>query len=168
MSALSNDSWGRSVALSVDADGNDLYTVTDSLGIVSEFAFPTGTALIDVYRTIQANSPSVASLLPEKQRTLIEMQAQLQTYVEQYYDMRTQLRFCILYQAAVSAGLTNRAAYIGQLNTWVNALATYAASFTTSVMTQSDPETVAAMQPDFTQAGVVPSVTMLGAIAINS
>ena|ERR1700747_1338037 len=52
-----NDKFGRVVSMTNDGV-NDKYTVTDSFATVTEFDFPAGTPLDQVYNSINSEAPS--------------------------------------------------------------------------------------------------------------
>jgi hypothetical protein len=99
---------------------------------------------------------------------LAAFKAALTVFGQSHYDTQTQLNFIALYLAAQANGLVNRAAYIGQLLTWLNQITVYAAQFAMQVSTNPDASQVVAMQWDFTQLPPDPVVMLGHAIQIEN
>ena len=160
---FATDQFGRAITSSDNGDGTTTFSVDNGPSVT----LPSTATTADVIAVFNGMSPSVASLSPEKRQKLLDFNDALEDYVTTYFDLKTQFRIKIIYDLAVAQGLTNRAAYLLPLLNWVNALMSYAATFTASVMAQSDAATVAEMQWDFGQVSVSPpSVTLIGAISI--
>lgn len=159
------DQFGRTITSVDNGDGTTTYSTPDGLSIIQS----NSVSAAQIVATFSGMSPSIAALSPEKQIVLTRFNAAVEDYVGSYFDLKTQFRFLVLYQHATLNGLTNRAAYILPMFNWVTGIIAYSQTFITSVMTQTDPSVVAAMQWDFTQVSPqAPNVTLLGAIAIGN
>ena len=155
------DQFGRTITGTDNGDGTTTYSDGDGLSITRS----SDVNASDILAEFNGLSPSVGSLSYEKQDKLIQFNNALETFVANYYDLKTQFRLKILYDLAVANGLTNRAAYLLPLLNWVSSLVAYSSTFTATVLAQSDPATTAALNWDFTQL-TPPNVTLLGAISI--
>jgi hypothetical protein len=145
-----NDGYGQAVSIAKDATyvyytaGNKTYT------------FPVATTQAAAYLSMakQVNLSSLLSIAHD--------------YVACFYDIPTRLNFNVLYISAVKEGLTNRANYIEQFMPWINAIMTYATTYTATINAMTDIATVVATTPDFTTTNSSkPSLTLLGAFSIN-
>jgi len=110
----------------------------------------------------------VPSLADAKKENLTNFSLALEQYVQEFYSLETQFRLFIIYYLAQQNSLTNRVAYIQPLLTWVQNVITYSATYTSTVMAINDAATALNSQWDFTQIGVPPAVTLIGAISISN
>jgi len=152
MTLLANDAYGNTVDFTTDGV-TDSYLIGDSV----THAFPAGTSLGPVYLTIAIKT------------NIARAQPALQDFVDQHYDARTRLALnALLYCAQANGLLPNRVAYLMQVMTWVQAVIAYSAAYVATVSAMTNPATVAATQPDFTQIAADPLVTPIAAVQINS
>ena len=164
--SLPNDAYGRTIT--VQTTGNDsLYTITNSDGSTLTLDCPVSTPIEQVYAAINAMQPTnwVPSLVQCQTINLQNFNAALEIYSTSIYSLETQFRLFMLYYSAVQNGLTNRAAYLAGLFTWLNSIIDYAATYTGSVMAQTDPATALNMQWSFSGLSI-PSIKLLTAIQI--
>lgn len=109
-----------------------------------------------------------------KMTNLTNFNNALMLWSHSYYSFETQFRFFMLYYLANTGGLLgapskpNRVAYIQPLIDWAQSIISYASSYTTSVMSQSDPATALNMQWDFGNISTPPTITLIGAVAISN
>lgn len=175
--SYANDVFGRVITFSTDGV-YDTYTADNStatippnpngLGLndfnnpVSVYTYPAGTNQNQAYMgweiPLAANS------------NLLYYQAALEQYVNSYYTFETQYRFFVMYYLAVANGLTNRAAYIFPILNWAQGILSYSATYTAAVQALATAHNLSGIMAstwDFTQISpTVPSITLLGAIAI--
>lgn len=148
---MSNDAYGHTVSMATDGT-TDIYLVGGSI----EYSFPAGTSQNVAYLSLAIN----ANLLLAK--------AAAQDYIQSRYSRDAQIQLLVLYLAAQRGGLTNRANYIAQLLTWLNSIIAVLGAYVAQVQALTDPAVVAATTIDMSQFPTDPSVTMLGAVTINS
>lgn len=148
---LPNDAYGNTVVYTTDGT-YDYYTVAG----ITQYKFPTGTAQSVVYLTIAI------------QDNLILFMNNMQNFIQSQISIQSQLQFVCMYLAAQEAGLTNRVAYIAQLLTWLNGVESYAATYVTSVRAMTNISTITSTVFNPSSISALPSVTLMGAIEINS
>jgi hypothetical protein len=109
--------------------------------------------------------------LAEQQATMIaSILANAEVYVLSHYDIFTLQSCFLLMQNAQSHGLTNRAAYIGQLNTWFMSVLTYVGTTQAAISAAADQPTLSAIAWNFPSNfdSTDPAITIAGALAINN
>lgn len=145
------DGYGHQVTMTTDG-------VTDTyiVGGTYVYPFPAGTsdAAVLLSITIQAN--------------LIMFKAALLDFTGAKYSLEDRVRWLGLYAAAQAGLLASRAAYIGQLVTWINTVSTYGAAYAASVAAQTDVNVVVAMKFDSSQFAADPAITLGAAISLGT
>lgn len=149
---LPDTAFGQAVTFSTDGV-TDYYQV---VGTSPAYYFPAGTPQNTVYLKIAI------------QTQLTNFMLAVQDFVSAKYATQTQIQLLVIYLAALSGGLTNRAAYVAQLFTWVNSITAYSASYTAAVKALTTPADVLAYSWSFGGIAADPQIKLISAISISN
>ncbi len=102
-----------------------------------------------------------------KQRALRSIKLKITQFIETYLDQRQQMTLSTMMSVAIATGRSNRAAYIAQAWTWIQACLQYYYVVRTDILNMTSAENVLAYSVELSDlAQVAPSVNIEDAMQI--